>query len=169
MNPRASMAMRRRFRRRHAKPHSLMELSSGAPASRMSASVAAWRKADPRVYNRVNQIDQDAGQDKDGGADFRGKKEILGHKIKVKMVDSSVGIQGRSGEFTLEYKRGLVNVGEEIATLAKKYKLVEMPNNRTYIVGDKKYTSKADFNQALEEDQELAQSLLEQIYAKDMA
>lgn len=107
-------------------------------------------------------------EDKDGGNDFRGKKEILGHKIKVKMVDSSVGIQGRSGEFTLEYKRGLVNVGEEIATLAKKYNLIEMPNNRTYIVGDKKYTSKAEFNQALEEDTELAQTLLDQIYARDM-
>lgn len=116
-----------------------------------------------------NNSASDKIEDKDGGNDFRGKKEILGHKIKVKMVDSSVGIQGRSGEFTLEYKRGLVNTGEEIATLAKKYNLVEMPNNRTYIVGDKKYSSKADFNTALEEDQELAQSLLEQVYAKDMA
>jgi len=101
--------------------------------------------------------------------DFRGKKEILGHKIKVKMEDSSVGIQGRSGEFTLSYKQGLINVGEEIATLAKSLKLVEMPNNRTYVVGDKKYTSKADFTKALEEDTELAQSLLEQIYARDLA
>lgn len=100
--------------------------------------------------------------------DFRGKGEILGHKIKVKMVDSSVGIQGRSGEFTLSYRKGLVNVGEEIATLAKSLNLVEMPNNRTYIVGDKKYSSKAEFNEALEKDTELAQSLLEQIYARDM-
>jgi len=115
-----------------------------------------------------NNSSADKIEDKDGGNDFRGKKEILGHKIKVKMVDSSVGIQGRSGEFTLEYKRGLVNIGEEIATLAKKYKLVEMPNNRTYIVGDKKYTSKADFNKALEEDKELAEELLEKIYAQDM-
>ena len=121
-----------------------------------------------------NNSAADKIEDKEGGNDFRGKKEILGHKIKVKMVDSSVGIQGRSGEFTLEYKRGLVNVGEEIATLAKKYNLVDMPNNRTYIVTgsdgeEKKYTSKADFNKALEEDTELAQSLLEQIYAKDLA
>lgn len=101
--------------------------------------------------------------------DFRGKKEIAGHKIYVKMADSSVGIQGRSGQFTLDYKKGLVNVGEEIATLAKSLNLVEMPNNRTYIVGDKKYTSKADFTAALEQDQELAQHLLKQIYARDVA
>lgn len=116
-----------------------------------------------------NNSNADKIEDKQSGKDFRGKNEILGHKIKVKMVDSSVGIQGRSGEFTLEYKRGLVNVGEEIATLAKMYKLVEMPNNKTYIVGDKKYTSKANFSKALEEDKELAQHLLEQIYARDMA
>jgi len=116
-----------------------------------------------------NNSTADKIENKDGGSDFRGKKEIVGHKIKVKMVDSSVGIQGRSGEFTLSYKDGLINVGEEIATLAKFYKLVEMPNNRTYIVGDKKYTSKADFNKALEEDKELAEELLKQIYAKDVA
>ena len=115
-----------------------------------------------------NNSAADKIEDKEGGNDFRGKKEILGHKIKVKMVDSSVGIQGRSGEFTLSYREGLINVGEEIATLAKKYQLVEMPNNRTYIVGEKKYTSKADFNKALEEDKELAASLLERIYARDM-
>ena len=57
--------------------------------------------------------------------------------------------------------------GEEIATLAKKYAFVDMPNNRTYILGDKKYTSKAQFNEALEQDNELAQHLLEQVYAKD--
>jgi len=108
-------------------------------------------------------------EDKEGGNDFRGKKELTGHKIYVKLAESSVGVAGRSGEFTLDYKKGLINVGEEIATLAKKYQLVEMPNNRTYIVGDKKYTSKAQFNKALEDDPELANKLLEQIYAMDSA
>ena len=107
-------------------------------------------------------------EDRDGGNDFRGKKEMTGHRIFVKMAESSIGVAGRSGAFTLDYKKGLINVGEEIATLAKKYELVEMPNNRTYIVGENKYTSKADFNQALEENKELAEQLLEQIYAKDL-
>jgi len=99
--------------------------------------------------------------------DFRGKKEMVGHKIYVKMTESSVGVAGRSGQFTLTYDKGLTDVGEEIATLAKSLNLVEMPNNRTYVVGDNKYTSKADFNKALEEDKELQQRLLEQIYNKD--
>jgi hypothetical protein len=101
--------------------------------------------------------------------DFKGNKELSGHKIFVKMAESSVGVAGRTGQFTLDYKKGIINTGEEIATLAKAMNLVEMPNNRTYIVGDKKYSSKADFNLALEQDQELAQALLKQIYAKDIA
>lgn len=99
--------------------------------------------------------------------DFRGKKEMAGHKIYVKMAESSVGVAGRSGQFTLNYDQGLVNTGEEIATLAKSLGLVEMPNNRTYIVGDKKYTSKADFNKALEQDLELQKELLDKVYARD--
>lgn len=112
-------------------------------------------------------------EDDKEGKDFRDKKEQVGHKIYVKMADSSMGSGiGRTGQFTLDYKRGLINVGEEIATLAKKYNLVEMPNNRTYIVKgkdgeEKKYTSKADFWKGLEEDEETAQALLEQIYAKN--
>ena len=102
------------------------------------------------------------------GKDFRGNKERIGHKIYVKMADSSMGSgTGRTGQFTLDYKRGLINVGEEIATLAKQYNLVEMPNNRTYIVGDKKYTSKADFWKALEEDKELSEQLLKSIYEQN--
>lgn len=100
--------------------------------------------------------------------DFKGKKEIIGHKIFVKMSESSVGVAGRTGQFTLSYDKGLINTAEEIATLAKTLNLVEMPNNRTYIVGDKKYSSKAEFFQALEQDEELAQSLLKKIYASNV-
>lgn len=99
--------------------------------------------------------------------DFRGKKQQVGHKIFVKMAESSVGVHGRSGQFTLSYDEGLINTEEEIAVLAKSMNLVEMPNNRTYIVGDKKYTSKADFFKGLQEDTELANELLEKIYSKE--
>lgn len=107
-------------------------------------------------------------EDKEGGSDFRGKKETTGHRIFVKMADSSVGVAGRSGAFTLDYKKGLINVGDEIAVLAKKYNLVDMPNNRTYIVGEKKYTSAAQFSEALEQDQELSKELLTKIYSVDV-
>jgi len=96
--------------------------------------------------------------------DFKGKKEILGHKIFVKMTESSVGVAGRTGQFTLNYSQGLVGTEEEILELAKNLKLVERPNNRTYIVDGQNYTSKQDFMNAIEEDKELRTRLLNKIY-----
>jgi len=103
----------------------------------------------------------------DEAKDFRGKKELVGHKIYVKMADSSVGVSGRSGQFTLSYNRGLVNTEEEVMELAKNLSLVERPNNRTYIVDGEKYTSKDEFMAAIKEKPELKQKLLTSVYARD--
>lgn len=96
--------------------------------------------------------------------DFKGKKEIRGHRIFVKMADSSVGVNGRTGQFALEYDKGLVRVEEEIFELSKNLNLVERPNNRTYIVDGVSYTSKNDFIGAIKNDEGLAQKLLQKIY-----
>ena len=100
--------------------------------------------------------------------DFRGKKEKTGHKIYVKMTDSSVGTgSGRSGQFTLNFEKGLVNTEEEIFELAKNLNLIERPNNRTYIVDGKKYDSKGAFATAIKEDKDLRDQLLAKIYERD--
>jgi RecA/RadA recombinase len=99
--------------------------------------------------------------------DFRGNKEITGHKIYVKMSESSVGVAGRTGEFTLSYKDGLVNTNEEIFELAKNLNIVDRPNNRTYVLDGKTYTSKADFLEALR-DEATAKKVLERVYNRDL-
>jgi hypothetical protein len=86
-----------------------------------------------------------------GVKDFRDNAEKIGHKILVRMDDSSTGINGRSGEFTLSYKEGLINTHEEAFLLAKKLGLVEMPNNRTYIYKGNKFNSKNEFLDAIKE------------------
>ena len=139
------------------------------PKEKMAGGYAQKHFFEYFIEVKRNNASDSKIEDKEGGSDFRGKKELTGHKIFVKMAESSVGVAGRSGAFTLDYNKGLINIGEEIATLAKKYELVEMPNNRTYIVGEKKYTSKAQFNEALENDPELAQEILKKVYAKDEA
>ena len=133
------------------------------PKTKMAGSWAARHFFE--YYVEVKK-DGSAGSkiENDSIRDFKGNKEKTGHKIFVKMAESSVGVEGRTGQFTLDYQKGLVNTGEELATLAKSLGLVEMPNNRTYIVGDKKYTSKADFFNAIEQDEELAKQLLSKIY-----
>lgn len=100
--------------------------------------------------------------------DIKGKKEIAGHRIFVKMEESSVGVAGRTAQFALEYDKGLVRVEEEIFELTKNLNLVERPNNRTYIVDGKTYTSKDAFIAGIKNDEELAKILLEKIYATNV-
>jgi hypothetical protein len=100
--------------------------------------------------------------------DFKGNKERTGHKIYVTMAESSTGVAGRSGEFTLNYTEGLVNIQEEVFNIAKNLGLVEQPNNRTYIVDGKSFSSKADFYNALADDPEMAKAIVEKAYARDM-
>jgi len=96
--------------------------------------------------------------------DFKGRKELIGHKIFVKMAESSVGVSGRAGQFTLQYNKGLVGVEEEIFELSKNLNIVERPNNRTYIFDGKNYTSKNEYIDAIKNDPELAKKILEKIY-----
>lgn len=105
----------------------------------------------------------------DAVKDFRGKKEMVGHKIYVKMAESSVGVAGRTGQFTLNYAQGLVNTEEEILELSKNLNLVERPNNRTYIVGDQKFNSRDEFLAAIKEQEGLRNQLLDAVYALNKA
>jgi RecA/RadA recombinase len=103
----------------------------------------------------------------DSVKDFRGNKERVGHKIYVRMDDSSVGVAGRSGEFTLSYKEGLINTHEEVFLMAKNLGLVEQPNNRTYIFGGNSYSSKKDFLTALRDNSEMQKQVIDLAYLKD--
>jgi len=99
--------------------------------------------------------------------DFRGNKERVGHKIYVRMDDSSVGVAGRSGEFTLSYKDGLINTHEEVFLMAKNLGLVEQPNNRTYIFDGNSYSSKKDFLTALKDSPEMQNKVIDLAYLRD--
>ncbi len=70
----------------------------------------------------------------DGVKDMMGNSENVGHKIKLQMKDSSVGVAKRVGEFTFNKYRGIVNTHEESFRLASARNVFERPNNRTYIL-----------------------------------
>lgn len=56
-----------------------------------------------------------------------GKKRAdeTGHKVKVTMVDSSLGRPGRVGVFTLDHDRGIINTEEEVMLLGIGFQLIE--------------------------------------------
>lgn len=98
--------------------------------------------------------------------DFKGKNERTGHKIYVEMSESSRGVAGRSGQFTFDYDRGIINTEEEIFELAKNLNLVERPNNRTYLLNGDSYSSKEEFIVAIRDNESVRNQLLSQIFRK---
>ncbi len=72
----------------------------------------------------------------DGIKDMMGNSENVGHKIKLQMKDSSVGVAKRVGEFTFNKYMGIVNTHEESFRLAVARNVFDRPNNRTYILKD---------------------------------
>lgn len=87
--------------------------------------------------------------------DLTDSADQTGHKVKVWMQKSSFGGAGRSAEFTLDYKRGIINQHEEVFVLGTKWGIIERPNARTYIVNGKSFGSKADCLKGLENSVDL--------------
>jgi hypothetical protein len=101
--------------------------------------------------------------------DLRDKGDQTGHKITVKMKDSSTGPKGRLGEFSLSYTKGIVNQHEEIFLLGKNRGVLERPNNLTYVFGDRKFVGIQNMLTALKDEPELAKAILSEVYKKDAA
>jgi hypothetical protein len=103
-------------------------------------------------------------------------KEQMGHKIVVKMQDSTIGPKNRIGEFTLHYYKGLINDHEEVFTLAVNRKLVERPNLRTYVLKDfpqkgeeAKWGSSGDFIAAIKNNDQLKADIISRLKERDIA
>lgn len=92
--------------------------------------------------------------------DARDNKTLTGHKIYVKMEASSLGPQGRSGVFTMDYEKGIINQHEEIFFLAKSTGVITTPNNRTYYYGDKSFNGKKEMAFAIRDDKKLAEEIM---------
>lgn len=99
--------------------------------------------------------------------DARDNKLITGHKIYVKCEANSIGPQGRSGVFTMDYEKGIINQHEEIFFLGKSTGVITTPNNRTYEYGGQKFNGKKEMALAIRDDAKLAKSILDEVKALD--
>ncbi len=82
------------------------------------------------------------------------------------MQESSVGIEGRTGEFTLDYYDGIINTHEEVFETGRALGLIDL-TGRTYSFHDKKYDGKKNIIEAIRDDQELFQSILKECISFD--
>jgi RecA/RadA recombinase len=100
--------------------------------------------------------------------DMAGRAEQEAHKIRCTMKDSSMGPKGRVGEFTLDYKRGITNVYEEIFMLAKNRGVFDRPNNTTYVLGERKWTGAPAAIEAVRTDEDLRKEILVELRKRDL-
>jgi hypothetical protein len=98
---------------------------------------------------------------------FTDKGEKTGHKIRVKMVDSSMGPKERTGEFTFDYHKGIINIHEEVFRLGTGYNIIQKPNNVTYQYGGKDYRGKGAMLEAIKNDPKMQEEILTELRRRD--
>lgn len=99
--------------------------------------------------------------------DSMDKGEITGHRIRVTMSNSSMGPKRRSGEFTFDYKRGLINAHEEVFVLGVNRNIIKSEGS-WLSYGGKKYHGKKDMLKVLEESPEMQASIVKALKDADL-
>lgn len=117
------------------------------------------------LVEKINNKDSRTfDSDKKDGA---GNAIQIGHKIRVKMEESSMSPQNRAVEVDLSYTHGLINQHQEVADLAVGMGIVEMAGAWVNYDG-KKWQGTANFAEALKNDPELKKLLISKIRENDI-
>lgn len=149
-----------------------LDAGSYGPKEKMAASWAVKHAFEyfvslKRAGAAEDKQDIEGKTFEDDSKDARGNKLLNGHKIYVKMEQSSIGSAGRAGVFTLSYDQGIVNQHEEIFWLGKNAGVISTPNNRTYTFGDKSFNGKKECALAIKDDPKLANAILNEVRKLD--
>jgi energy-coupling factor transporter ATP-binding protein EcfA2 len=93
-----------------------------------------------------------------------GEKLELAFKVAFSTKKNSLGTgAGRAGGFTFDYRKGVVNTHEEIFNLCKHKGILERPNNRTWVFGDKQWTGEDNMIIAVRDDPQLQEQLIKKL------
>ena len=142
------------------------------PATKMGGAWALKHFAEYFVsVNRATAKDDKtdiAGKEyrSDDTKDLRGNKELFGHKIWVKMEESSVGVSGRAGQFTLSYDEGLINTDEEIFKLGAAHGLIDQAG-AFFTINGEKFQGRAKAAAALKDNPDLQAYIMDTITEKN--
>lgn len=101
--------------------------------------------------------------------DLAGKGEQTAIKIRVKMKDSSMGPKGRTGEFTFDFHKGVVNQFEEVFKLGCNRNIITRPNQLVYEFGGKQWKGKEAMYEALKNDPKLCAAIIAELKRRDAA
>lgn len=101
--------------------------------------------------------------------DMKGDGERKAHKIMVRMTDASFGPKGRAGVFTFDYKKGLINVHEEVFSLGVGRGVIEKPTNLKYAFGGREWVGRPAMLEALKNDPKLQADIVTELRRRDLA
>lgn len=105
----------------------------------------------------------------DDALDLAGKAELTAMKIRTKMKDSSMGPKGRTGEFTFHFRRGVINVHEEVYRLGTARGIIVNPKQGYYQFGDQTWHGEGKCLAALEADSALCEAVIAELKRRDLA
>jgi RecA/RadA recombinase len=101
--------------------------------------------------------------------DLMENSDKTGHKIRIRMEDSSVGPKNRVGIFTLDYNHGIINVHEEIYLLGVGRKVITNEKRGYYGFGGTEWHGEAAILGAIQGDMSgLGNDILKQCMLQDI-
>lgn len=120
-----------------------------------------------KIESKAGRLDLLENELKDEtNKDLMGHSENTGHKVRVVMKKSSFGAAGRAGEFTLDYKRGIINQHEELFLLGKNRGIIEN-SGPSYTFDGTKWVGKAGILEAIKTNVGLQTKLWDAIVKSD--
>lgn len=99
--------------------------------------------------------------------DFMDKAMKTGHRIRFQVTGNSIGPDGRTAEFTMDYQRGIINTYEEAFILGCQFGIIERPNNVSYVYKGEKYVGVKEMLIALRDNPAMEKEIVEAVYKLD--
>jgi hypothetical protein len=126
-------------------------------------------------YGFLSQIKSKAGRtdllgnalENNNTTDMMENSDRLAHKIRFQLKKSSLGPANRVGEFTLDYKKGIVNQHEEVFVLGYNRGVITKEGNK-YTFNDRTYLHKPAFLEALQSDLDFQNSIVAELKRRDL-
>lgn len=87
----------------------------------------------------------------------------VGGIVMATVEKSKFGPWPRKCEFWVDFRKGIINIEEEIYELSIKYKVIGRPNNTSHEYGDKKWVGKPKTIEAIKNDKDLFNELCQKI------
>jgi len=125
--------------------------------------VERYRNKDGREDAEGNAFEDESIK----GMDEKGDESA--HKIRVTMMDNSLGRPGRVGLFTLDHDKGILNTHEEISLLGQGMGVISKPKQGYFQYGDRNWHGEANLREAIKGEPELYAAILRDCKAKDLA